>query len=209
MKFEWMSLVLAAMCFAAQAGVMVEPSATGFVVRDGDVRRVLDFYGPNTLRVKTDLGRDHWKHPSLAIIAKPSVVPVKMRETQDAFVVEGAAFAVSIDRRTGALTFSDAGRTLLREPSEPCTVKEIDIDGEPTYEVTQRWKLAEDEGLYGLGQAASGKFNLRGQRIKIVQTNIPAFSPVWSSSKGYMILWDVYSQSVFHDKPEGIGRAHV
>ena len=70
--------------------------------------------------------------------------------------------------------------------------------------MTQRWTPAEGEGLYGLGQAASGKLNLRGQRIKIVQTNIPAFSPVWSSSKGYMILWDVYSQSVFHDQADGL-----
>ena len=193
---------IVALC--ASADVSVEKTATGFVVINGEVRRTLDFYGPNTLRVKSDLGRDHWKHPSLAIVAKPSAVGAKLRETADAFVVEGAAFTVSIDRKTGALAFSDKGAILLREPSDPCTLKEIEIDGEPTYEVTQRWVLAEDEGLYGLGQAASGKFNLRGQKIKIVQTNIPAFSPVWSSSKGYMILWDVYSQSIFHDKSEGL-----
>ena len=194
--------IMAALCAAAD--VAVEKTATGFAVRSGDVRRTLDFYGPNTLRVKSDLGRDHWKHPSLAIVAKPSAVAAKLRETADAFVVEGAAFTVSIDRRTGALTFSDNGKVLLREPSDPCTIKEINIDGESTYEVTQRWKLEEGEGLYGLGQAASGKFNLRGQKIKIVQTNIPAFSPVWSSSKGYMILWDVYSQSIFDDKADGL-----
>ena len=194
--------IMAAFCAAAD--VAVEKTATGFAVRNGKIRRTLDFYGPNTLRVKSDLGRDHWKHPSLAIVAKPSAVAAKLRETADAFVVEGAAFTVSIDRRTGALTFSDNGKVLLREPSDPCTIKEINIDGESTYEVTQRWKLEEGEGLYGLGQAASGKFNLRGQKIKIVQTNIPAFSPVWSSSKGYMILWDVYSQSIFDDKADGL-----
>ena len=194
--------IMAAFCAAAD--VAVEKTATGFAVRNGKIRRTLDFYGPNTLRVKSDLGRDHWKHPSLAIVAKPSAVAAKLRETADAFVVEGAAFTVSIDRRTGALTFSDKDKVLLREPSDPCTIKEINIDGESTYEVTQRWKLEEGEGLYGLGQAASGKFNLRGQKIKIVQTNIPAFSPVWSSSKGYMILWDVYSQSIFDDKADGL-----
>ena len=200
-------LLAAVVCMtavSAAADVAVEKSATGFVVRNGDVRRALDFYGPNTLRVKTDLGRDHWKHPSLAIVAKPSAVAAKLRRTADAFVVEGAAFTVSIDRKNGALTFSDKCKVLLREPSDPCTLKEVEIDGEPTYEVTQRWTLEDGEGLYGLGQAASGKFNLRGQKIKIVQTNIPAFSPVWSSSKGYMILWDVYSQSIFDDKADGL-----
>lgn len=135
---------------SAAADVAVEKTATGFAVRSGDVRRTLDFYGPNTLRVKSDLGRDHWKHPSLAIVAKPSAVAAKLRETADAFVVEGAAFTVSIDRKNGALTFSGKGKVLLREPSDPCTIKEINIDGEPTYEVTQRrfpsWLYSIDQG---------------------------------------------------------------
>ncbi len=201
-------IAAAAICFAACmnacADFSLEKTSTGFVCRDGTLRRVLDFYGPNTLRVKTDLGRDHWRHPSLAVVAKPKGVKTSVSETASAYNVTGPGFSFAIDRKTGALTFSRNGRVLLAEPSRPVSIAEIDIDGEPTYEVTQRWSPAEDEGLYGLGQAASGKFNLRGQRIKIVQTNIPAFSPVWSSTKGYMILWDVYSQTVFHDADNGL-----
>ena len=182
----------------------LERTATGVVFRNGNVRRALEFYGPNTVRVKTDLGRDHWKHPSLAVIAKPRAVAYAVSETPEALLVKGPAFTVRIDRASGAVSFVEGEKTLLAEPAESVTITEKDVDGEPTYEVTQRWTPAEGEGLYGLGQAASGKLNLRGQRIKIVQTNIPAFSPVWSSSKGYMILWDVYSQSVFHDQADGL-----
>lgn len=73
MKTEMVPLLAVAVCMtvlSAAADVAVEKTATGFSVRSGDVRRTLDFYGPNTLRVKSDLGRDHWKHPSLAIVAK-------------------------------------------------------------------------------------------------------------------------------------------
>ena len=182
----------------------LERTATGVVFRNGNVRRALEFYGPNTVRVKTDLGWDHWKHPSLAVIAKPRAVAYAVSETPEALLVKGPAFTVRIDRASGAVSFVEGEKTLLAELAESVTITEKDVDGEPTYEVTQRWTPAEGEGLYGLGQAASGKLNLRGQRIKIVQTNIPAFSPVWSSSKGYMILWDVYSQSVFHDQADGL-----
>ena len=73
MKTEMVPLFAVAVCMtmlSTAADVAVEKTATGFAVRSGDVRRTLDFYGPNTLRVKSDLGRDHWKHPSLAIVAK-------------------------------------------------------------------------------------------------------------------------------------------
>ena len=186
------------------AAVAFEQTPTGVVIRQGDIRRTLEFYGPQTVRVKTDLGRDHWQHPSLAVIAKPEVVAYDVSETPEAFLVRGPAFTVRVDRAHGSLSFVSGGKTLLAEAVEAVTLAEKDIDGAPTYEVTQRWTPADDEGLYGLGQAASGKFNLRGQRIHIVQTNIPAFSPVWSSSKGYMILWDVYSQSVFQDTADGL-----
>lgn len=86
MKTEMVPLLAVAVCMtvlSAAADVAVEKTATGFAVRSGDVRRTLDFYGPNTLRVKSDLGRDHWKHPSLAIVAKPSAVAAKLRETAD------------------------------------------------------------------------------------------------------------------------------
>ncbi len=204
MKTKIVMFVAALAGFAAFGDVSVEKTKTGFVVNNGEVRRVLDFYGPNTLRVKTDLGRDHWKHPSLAIVAKPKATAANATRTETAFVIEGPAFNIAVDRRTGSLKFLKNGRVILAEADDPCTVKDIVVDGEPTYDVTQRWKLEEGEGLYGLGQAASGKFNLRGRKIKIVQTNIPAFSPVWSSTKGYMILWDVYSQSVFADGPNGL-----
>lgn len=82
-----MAMALAASC--AWADISFERTPTGVVVRDGALRRTLDFYGPNTLRVKSDLGRDHWKHPSLAIIAKPRAVDCTVDETPDAVTVKG------------------------------------------------------------------------------------------------------------------------
>ena len=190
---------------AVRADVSWQKTPTGIRVTYGGTVRTLAFYGDKALRVKSDLGADHWKHPSLAVIAKEGGAKFSIAESAETVDLVGPAFTARVSKADGSIVFVDkAGKTLLREAAQPVEIKEVTIDGEPTYEVTQRWLPADGEGLYGLGQASCRKLNLRGERVLLAQTNIPAFSPVFSSSKGWLVLWDVYSQTVFHDRKDGL-----
>ncbi|MBN2166221.1 MAG: DUF5110 domain-containing protein [Marinilabiliaceae bacterium] len=57
-----------------------------------------------------------------------------------------------------------------------------------------------DEALYGLGQHQQGIMNFKGQTQTLDQQNGEIALPFLVSNKGYGILWDNYSQSVFNGK---------
>lgn len=61
----------------------------------------------------------------------------------------------------------------------------------------------EDEAIYGLGQHEEGYLNLRGTTIYLNQANLKIAIPFIVSSKGYGILADTYSTSVFNDTNYG------
>lgn len=192
-------------CTGEGADIRWQRTENGIRIARGNVTRTLEFYGPGALRIKSDLGADYWRHPSLAIVAKPVNDGFDVSETSGTVELTGAEFIARISKATGSVTFvGKGGEVLFREADEPVTLKKLEIDGSPTYEVVQRWAPAEGEGLYGLGHAASTNFNLRGCKVKVVQTNIPAFAPVFSSSKGWMILFDIYSQTIFEDGKDGL-----
>ncbi|MGN0832550.1 MAG: TIM-barrel domain-containing protein [Kiritimatiellia bacterium] len=190
---------------AALADIAWKKTPDGLEIANGGVTRRLAFYGAGALRVKSDAGADYWRHPSLAVVAPAGGAEFRVEETDTAVNLVGPSFTARVAKADGAIVFVDAkGEVLLAEAETPVELKTVVIDGERTYEVTQRWRPAAGEGLYGLGQSSCWKFNLRGERVLLAQTNVPAFSPVFSSSKGWLILWDVYSQTVFHDRSEGL-----
>ena len=189
----------------ASADITWEKTSKGVKVTNDGIVRNLSFYGNRALRIKSDAGADYWQHPSLAVVASAGGARFKVEETAETVNLIGANFTAKISKKDGSIVFVDGqGKVLLREAPDAVTLKQVEIDGAPTYDVTQRWLPAAGEGLYGLGQSSCWKFNLRGERVLLAQTNVPAFSPVFSSSKGWLILWDVYSQTVFHDKREGL-----
>lgn len=60
-----------------------------------------------------------------------------------------------------------------------------------------------DEALYGLGQNEEGYASLRGQRVYVHQANKKIAVPFFVSTKGYGVLVDTYSPSIFNDNLEG------
>ena len=94
------------------------------------------------------------------------------------------------DAATGELLLSEAGRRLV--PSE--------AGGEKCLEVTQSFSCSDGEGLYGLGQYQDGIMNYRGSKVLMTQSNMDIVNPVLVSTKGYGILWDNYSSTVFEDR---------
>lgn len=78
---------------------------------------------------------------------------------------------VNIER--GNLSFRTIiGESLLNEGNSiPRTYEPVDLNGEHTYRVTERFSPTVTEALYGLGQHQSGMFNYRGASVELGQNN--------------------------------------
>lgn len=176
----------------------------GVQFRVGDVVKNVIFYGPGTVRVNANLGRNHWTSPSLVVVDKPGGVPFELEDRADTLTIKSTALRVAIDRKTGALSFMDgAGRLYTREAGQPHAIKSVEISGAPSYEVENRFTLKPEEAIFGFGYTDSDAVNRRNQDLLLVQTNLGIIIPVMMSSERYGILWDTYSKMRFQDGPQG------
>jgi alpha-D-xyloside xylohydrolase len=75
----------------------------------------------------------------------------------------------------------------------------IVYSGDSGFQVQQRFILTPEEGIYGLGQHQYGYMNYRGKTVKLVQTNTDAVNPFMISTRGFGVLWDNYSKTIFED----------
>jgi len=71
------------------------------------------------------------------------------------------------------------------------------------YKLNIRFVFDKDEGIYGLGSHEEGFGNLRGKRRNLFQYNMKACVPVFVSTKGYGVLFDLECLCVFHDDEDG------
>ena len=155
----------------------------------------LEFFTPSIVRVvKSPIGHTYEKQ-GLVVIARPDDV----RITRKGHTVSSDVLTVSLDAKTGALTFTAKGKTLLREKGacqfEPRTTG----PDSGAYRVTQCFQLDKDEAIYGLGTFQNGKINRRGEHKLMEQSNLEDFQNVLQSIKGWGIYWDNYSRTQFDD----------
>ena len=106
---------------------------------------------------------------------------------------------VKVDAKTGAITFSAKGKTLLREKGACTFEPRTEGPDAGAYRVTQTFLLDKDEAIYGLGTIQNGKMNRRGEHKLMEQSNLEDFQSVLQSIKGWGIYWDNYSRTQFDD----------
>ena len=107
---------------------------------------------------------------------------------------------LGIDR--GNLSFRTAsGESLLNEGnSVPRTYEPVELNGEHTYRVTDRFSPTITEAVYGLGQHQSGMFNYRGATVELGQNNTDVAIPLLISSKGYGLMWNTAALTWFDNR---------
>ena len=78
-----------------------------------------------------------------------------------------AQLEVIFNIERGNLTFrTTGGESLLNEGNSiPRTYEPVELNGDHTYRVTDRFSPSITEALYGLGQHQSGMFNYRGATV--------------------------------------------
>lgn len=199
-------LFVTATLIAFQASVPVATAAgkiqNGVQIKAGDLNVNAQFYADNTVRIaKWVAGGSPEKEHSLVVIkALPDTLDVAVREDGDSVRLSTGALEVAISKKTGMVQYlRPDGTVLLRERGQAAftPVKYGDDRG---YTVSQDFELTPDEGVYGLGQYQDGYMNYRGRQVVLVQSNTDAVNPFLVSTRGYGILWDNYSKTVFDDR---------
>ena len=179
---------LLCMTVAAMYGAPVQ-------IQAGKTNVSVEFFTPSIVRVvKSPVGHEYTKR-SLVVIAKPQDFKI----TQKGNVVSSESLTVKIDPKTGAVSFSAKGKTLLREKGA-CTFEPRTTGPDAgAYRVTQAFQLDKDEAIYGLGTFQNGKMNRRGDHKLMEQSNLEDFQNVRQSIKGWGLFWDNYSRTQFDD----------
>ncbi len=114
--------------------------------------------------------------------------------TQDAKAasMKTARLEVIVQIERGNLSFRTVGgESLLNEGNSiPRTYEPVELNGDHTYRVTDRFSPTVSEAFYGLGQHQSGLFNYRGATVELGQNNTDVAIPFLVSSKGYALMWN-------------------
>ena len=156
---------------------------------DGTLR--LQVWSDKIIRVTFAPGEKLPEKKSFSVIGKPVKTKWRLNETLDEVILETSAVRVQVDKKTGAIGFFDLnGKSILQEALngrafEPTTVTNLNGTS-----ARQKFILAPDEAIYGLGQHQSGVWNYRGTAVHLQQENMEVAIPVLVSTKGYGILWD-------------------
>ncbi len=160
----------------------------------GSTDVTVEFYTPSIVRVvKTPTGHPFTKK-SLVVTAKPE----EMSLTTKGNSVSSEVLTVRMDTKTGALTFTAKGKTLLRERDSSFEPRTQGPDA-GAYRATQSFTLDKGEAIYGLGTIQNGKMNRRGEHKLMEQSNLEDFQNVLQSIKGWGLFWDNYSRTQFDD----------
>ena len=158
----------------------------------------VEFFTPEIVRIqKVPIGGDFAKK-SLVVTAVPANVDVKQKGN----VVKSNVLTVSVDSKTGAVSFSVKGKKMLREKGEASFEPRTTGADKGAYIVAQTFLLDKEEAIYGLGTLQNGKMNRRGEHKLMEQTNLEDFQNVVQSIKGWGVYWDNYAPTQFDDDPQ-------
>ncbi len=137
---------------------------------------------------------------SFVITKKWPHVRFSVNENSDEVTLSTTELLVSVNRRTGAVTFADkTGHILLQEAADGGkAMTPTAIEAQPTFISEQTFNSPPDEALYGLGQYQDGLWNWRGIPRQLQQINGQIGLPMIVSSKGYGLLWDNASLTDFN-----------
>ncbi len=129
-------------------------------------------------------------------------VPVEFSRDQNNAVITTTQLRIVFNVQHGNLSFqTTAGDFLLKEGnSVPRTYEPVELNGESTYRVTDRFSPTINEALYGLGQHQNGMFNYRGATVELGQNNTDVAIPFLVSSKGYALLWNTAALTYFDNR---------
>ena len=134
------------------------------------------------------------------VFSSPSQVPAfEVADSPSKLELRGKKIIVSLDKRTGALSFADrSGNIFLSEKAGTRKLIPDSVMGEPCFMAEQSFDSPGDERIFGLGQFQDGYYNLKNVTRRLVQVNSQIALPFIYSSRGYGLLWHQYGLTDFN-----------
>ena len=128
--------------------------------------------------------------------------PFTFAQDAKAASLKTAQLEVIVNIERGNLSFRAVnGNSLLNEGNSiPRTYEPVEINGDHTYRVTDRFSPTINEAVYGLGQHQNGMFNYRGATVELGQNNTDVAIPLLISNKGYGLMWNTAALSYFDNR---------
>jgi alpha-D-xyloside xylohydrolase len=161
----------------------------------------VQFYADDTVRVVKWLPGGTSEKSSLVVIqTNLPALNIQVEENAKTITLGSGKITLQLSKSDGAIQYlTGDNRVILQEQGETM-ITPVRIKHETNaFSVRQNFKLTPDEGIYGLGQHQSGYMNYRGRTVKLVQANTEAVTPFLISTRGYGVLWDNYSKTIFAD----------
>ena len=172
-------------------------------VEDGTI--VLRPMGDGAIRVQiTNRGRA--LDPESIVFPKAIAVPhFAVEETPQEIVVNAGALQARLNRKSGALRFTNAEGTLLLQEKDG----ERKLHGSIPNTVQDVFLSPNDEFLFGTGQFQDGYLNVRGLPRRLTQVNSQIAIPFLLSSKGYGLLWHNFGRTDLNPADTGIQLSRI
>jgi alpha-D-xyloside xylohydrolase len=149
-------------------------------------------------------------------VLRSAQVSVAVNRTTGALEFRNAAGAVLL-REDEAAPRAFERVPVIKPVPDPATVSIVrTVDGDrqvagkyiqqkdrDAWKATARFRLRDDEALYGLGFDETADLNLRGKTKRLYQHNLRIVIPFVVSTRGYGVLFDTYSALTFADGAAG------
>jgi alpha-D-xyloside xylohydrolase len=118
--------------------------------------------------------------------------PFQFAQDARAETLKTKMLEVSFSLGRGNVSFrAVSGDPLLRDGDAlPRIFEPVQLNGENTFRVTDRFSPVPTEAFYGLGQHQSGMFNYRGSTVELGQDNTDVAIPLLVSNRGYALMWN-------------------
>ncbi|MCM1035706.1 MAG: glycoside hydrolase family 31 protein [Bacteroides sp.] len=180
------------------------PFGAKATINDTDIE--IQFLTPETARVvKVPSSSAEMPAKSLSITASPDAgIAVNVREQGRNTIISTSGLKVKADNSTGLLSFSTPSGKLLTREIGQAVMTVADFPEANGFTVSQTFYVAPNERLYGLGSLAEINLSRRNFSKRLMPGNIDDGFPVVQSSKGYGIVWDNYSPTLFEDNNKGM-----
>lgn len=182
-----------------------QPIPNGVELFAGGMHVRIQFVADNIVHVLKWLPGSQPKERSLIVIPRslPALDLIRS-EGSDTVSLGSKCVRVEIAAGDGSVSFRDAQDAPVLSEKGMAAIVPVRIENESrACSVSTTFQLSADEGVYGLGQHQVGEMNYRGRTVKLVQANTQSAIPFLVSTRGYGILWDNYSKTVFSDSSAG------
>jgi alpha-D-xyloside xylohydrolase len=161
----------------------------------------VQFYADDTVRVIKWLPGGTSEKSSLVVIqTNLPALDIHFQESAKTITLGSGKITLQLSKSDGAIQYLTTDNHVILKEQGGGIIVPVKIEHEEkAFSIQQNFKLTPDEGIYGLGQHQSGYMNYRGHTVKLVQANTEAVTPFLISTRGYGVLWDNYSKTIFAD----------